>query len=153
MRINRLPWDRCCDFKFIFALIFGENIGVFLLKLLLVFQKFVHNIVFWEKGQFIRRTLAKIEIITLTPCFLTMSSPCLGFLFSQKVDSQYRYRLLVRWGITRKTATTHFQLSLWRRMRNPIALFSFPKKTFLRVCLKEFVQSWYVRNILVELKG
>jgi hypothetical protein len=39
---------------------FNESIGVFLLKLRLVLQKFDDNIGFWEKRQFFRSKLAKI---------------------------------------------------------------------------------------------
>jgi hypothetical protein len=47
-------------FKYIFVEKFSKNIGVFLLKLEQILQKFYHNIGFWEKRLFFRRKLAKI---------------------------------------------------------------------------------------------
>jgi small-conductance mechanosensitive channel len=51
-------WDRCYDFKNIFAV---KIILFFLLKLLLVFAKM------WEKRHFFRLKLAKIVIMASTP--------------------------------------------------------------------------------------
>jgi hypothetical protein len=55
-------WDRCYDIK-----IFSEKIGVFLLKLLLVFAKIVIITLVFEKTPFFRRKSQKIVIITSTP--------------------------------------------------------------------------------------
>jgi hypothetical protein len=52
---GRKVWDRCYDIKNIFA----EKFGAFLLKLLLVFAIFDHNMGFWEKRQFFEEKLAK----------------------------------------------------------------------------------------------
>jgi hypothetical protein len=85
VRFGRIvAWDRCYDFLNIFAEIFGENIGTFLLKLLLVFaKKLTITLVFeknancfaenWQKSQ-------KIMIITSAPgCrHLKTASHCSG---------------------------------------------------------------------------
>jgi hypothetical protein len=52
-------WDRCYDFKNIFAEKFSENIGVFAQTTASFCKNCDHNI-FFRKRQFFRRKLAKL---------------------------------------------------------------------------------------------
>jgi hypothetical protein len=51
----RVTWDRCYDFKNIFAKKIGEKIDVLDSKQSYIMQKCDHNIGFWEKRQIFRR--------------------------------------------------------------------------------------------------